>query len=452
MDIDDAHARTGSVAEQSAAWRRVRDSLEVTMASEIRGWCNRLAQRFKTAVRPLGGPSIQSVLVGYEKAALVIHNEPIPWNAEAIVIESLVHVSHKGSWTKKDFCLLLTEDVPIQADSLEPNESDTLRVVFRLLPPQRPVSGEICWRGHVLSKVQLSYVSADDYLARLRVEAPTVFARLAGRHVPCRAVVASQCCGLSTGALLTSPTCLLPLIDFDLHVEVTDVRSGAIQRLPLSLSRADLAGRQAAVQAAPEGLPSWGTCWEFRWVVAERVLGRTALRTISQAAFEESLFLIDARYVYEEKRGATAFSSYLPARDSLSRLGPCFRLASHEPGVAGLMTLEVRARSRCPVHPPLAAEQEALVTDGPSLFMPLRLDADEFANFERFELLRHGEALGVVSGCVRPVVSFTSEGGYKDPGDFDWTPVAEQEMVDRMARLMDHSGGETASHDLCFTP
>ena len=53
--------------------------------------------------------------------------------------------------------------------------------------------------------------------------------------------------------------------------------------------------------------------------------------------------------------------------------------------MAGLMTLEVRAAARSQDHPPLVVEQEALITDGPSLFMPLRLDADEFANFERWD-------------------------------------------------------------------
>jgi hypothetical protein len=44
---------------------------------------------------------------------------------------------------------------------------------------------------------------------------------------------------------------------------------------------------------------------------------------------------------------------------------------------------------------------------------------------------------------VRPVVTFTSEGGFKDPEDFDWTPIAEQEMADRLGRLMDISENDS---------
>jgi hypothetical protein len=34
-------------------------------------------------------------------------------------------------------------------------------------------------------------------------------------------------------------------------------------------------------------------------------------------------------------------------------------------------------------------------------------------------------------------MKFTSEGGFREPADFDWTPVTEQELAERLRRLME---------------
>jgi hypothetical protein len=34
-------------------------------------------------------------------------------------------------------------------------------------------------------------------------------------------------------------------------------------------------------------------------------------------------------------------------------------------------------------------------------------------------------------------MQFTGEGGFREPADFDWTPVADQELADRLRRLME---------------
>jgi hypothetical protein len=35
-----------------------------------------------------------------------------------------------------------------------------------------------------------------------------------------------------------------------------------------------------------------------------------------------------------------------------------------------------------------------------------------------------------------PTAGFTSEGGFKPPPDFAWTPAAEDELTDRLTKLM----------------
>jgi hypothetical protein len=146
---------------------------------------------------------------------------------------------------------------------------------------------------------------------------------------------------------------------------------------------------------------------------------------------------VDARYACEKDEGPRTYSPYLPPREGVRRVGPCFRLASREPGVVGLCTLELRTRFRDPARPPEVQRQEVLVSDAPSLFVPPLWPAAEFEQVASFDLYARGELLGSVPGCRRPVMQFTGEGGFREPADFDWTPVADQELADRLRRLME---------------
>src|SRR5947209_5638572 len=135
------------------------DGLEGSMTVRITGWSSKFTSQFLTALRPPGRPALRSLTVGYEKAGLVVTNEPIPWNAEAVIVEGVVHPPPRESWSKKDFCLLLGEDTPLQADAVEEGENETRKITFRLLPVQKPLGGDLCWRGHVLGRVQLPFLS-----------------------------------------------------------------------------------------------------------------------------------------------------------------------------------------------------------------------------------------------------------------------------------------------------
>jgi hypothetical protein len=81
--------------------------------------------------------------------------------------------------------------------------------------------------------VELPRLSAGEFLAGLRLHAPTLFAAVGPYQVACRAVVAAQCHGLTACGLLTSRTSLLPLLDLDLAIEL--VGAAAARRVPVSL-------------------------------------------------------------------------------------------------------------------------------------------------------------------------------------------------------------------------
>jgi hypothetical protein len=49
--------------------------------------------------------------------------------------------------------------------------------------------------------------------------------------------------------------------------------------------------------------------------------------------------------------------------------------------------------------------------------------------------------LGVPSLCPVPTANFTAEGGFKAPTGFAWTPTADEELSERLSKLLDGRKG-----------
>ena len=67
---------------------------------------------------------------------------------------------------------------------------------------------------------------------------------------------------------------------------------------------------------------------------------------------------------------------------------------------------------------------------------PGTLDVTDLAQVSGFEVSIKGQ-LGHLSLCPAPTAAFTSEGGFKPPHEFTWTAAAEEEMTDRLNRLLE---------------
>jgi len=97
------------------------------------------------------GPQPQALHYSYEKAGLVLHDQPIPWNAEAVLVEAQLRLPSATSRRKADFLLRLPGQEPIIAEQLRRLENDErYRVSFRLPPPGVTVAAEILFRDHVV--------------------------------------------------------------------------------------------------------------------------------------------------------------------------------------------------------------------------------------------------------------------------------------------------------------
>lgn len=390
-------------------------------------------------LRPLlrAGPQPQALHVSYEKAGLVLYDAAIPWNADAVLVEASVF-ARPNARRKSDYCLRVANGEPIVPESLRPEDGDRQRLFFRLSVPEKSTSAELSYRDHSLGQLTLPVLSGDEFLRGLRVDMPTFFARVGYQSVACQTFVGTQCKALQASGMLVSRTgSLAPLAELGLRVVFRCERDGSTYEVPVPLTGAQLQSRQALVTAVPRRLPRRMGVWTATWLLGETVLATHRVKAISQKLFHKSLRISDTRYVVVDWKNVVSVRRQLPPLIEVSRVGPCFLVSSREPGMAGLCTLHIHAQVPGGVQSPLLLEQEVLITDGPTMFAPGTLDVSELTQTAAFELRHHSRTLGLLALSPVPAASFTSEGGFKPPnGDFLWTSAADDELTERLNKLM----------------
>src|SRR5438067_13482498 len=96
------------------------------------------------------GPQPQALHYSYEKAGLTLHDQPIPWNAEAVLVETLVRL-HEGTPRRRaDYELHVPGQEPVAAESLHREQGEhRYRLFFRLRPPAQTTTAHLVYRGHL---------------------------------------------------------------------------------------------------------------------------------------------------------------------------------------------------------------------------------------------------------------------------------------------------------------
>jgi hypothetical protein len=384
------------------------------------------------------GPQPQTLRYSYEKAGLTLNDQPIPWNAEAVVVEALVRLSSASARRKADFRLRLAGQEALAPENLRRQENgDHHRLVFRLPTPPNSTSAELLWRNHVMGQLTLPVLSREAFIQSLRLQMPTLYVRLGDETVACQTFVSKQCRGILASALLTSPTSLVPLLDLDLQVTFRCERGGEPVSVPARLCSSQLAGKQAMVTVVPRHFPRRIGTWVATWSLGDQPLATHRVRAISQPQFLRSLRVSDTRFVVQSIKGEVTLARQVPPLEGVARLGPCFFVASREPGMAGICQLHARAQVPGAVQPPLLHEHEVLITDGPTMVAPGTLPAADVQQVSAFELCLKGQTVGVLSLCPAPTANFTNEGGFKPAHDFTWSLAAEEELNERLNRLLE---------------
>jgi hypothetical protein len=374
----------------------------------------------------------------YEKAGLTVHDQPVPWNAEAVLVEGCVSLGATATRRKGDFRLRVGLGEPLAPESLRRQDGeDRHRLFFRLPPPSESTALELLYKTHMLGRVSLPVVSRDEFLKNLKIQMPTLFVRLGEQSIACQTFVATQCRGLLLSAVLVSPTSLVPLLDLGLQVEIHADRGGPRAIVPARLSSSQLAGRQALVTMVPRRFPRRIGNWLATWLLADQALATQPIHAISKKTFRRSLRVSDTRFVVQRKKEPLRLSHHLPDLDGNTRVGPCFLVSSREPGMAGLCELQIRTQGPGTLHPPVLAEEEILITDGPTLFAPGTLNTLDIGQVQAFELRARNALLGTLSLLPAPEAAFNAEGAFKCSHDFPWSVAAEEELNDRLARLLE---------------
>jgi hypothetical protein len=386
-------------------------------------------------------PQPQALHYSYEKAGLTVNDQPIPWNADVVIVEALLRLPNPANRRRHDFQLRVAGQDPIPPANLRPEEGapgdDRFRLFFHLPPPGQAVVAEVFWKQHSLGQVSLPVLKQDDFVQRLGLQMPTLAVRLGGETVACQTFVATQCKGILATGVLTSPTSLAPVLDLGLRVEFRSERGSWAQSVPVQLSSSQLKARQALITVVPPHFPRRMGSWLANWLVDGRTLATQRIRAISKRHFHRSLRICDTHFLVEKAKGGVCLTRQLPPLDELKRVVPCFLVSSREPGMAGLCRLGVHALTDGTAEAPASLDQELLITDGPTRFAPGALEAADLAHVTGFELRMKETVLGLLSLSPAPSATFTNEGGFKPPGEFNWSPTAEEELNERLARLLE---------------
>src|ERR1039457_793634 len=90
--------------------------------------------------------------VRHEKAGLVLDLLPIPWNADAVIVEANVRLPKGAVTGKQDFTLSTAGDGPAANAELiaQPTKKTPLRVFFRIPVPCQSCLVQVARAGHSL--------------------------------------------------------------------------------------------------------------------------------------------------------------------------------------------------------------------------------------------------------------------------------------------------------------
>lgn len=375
-----------------------------------------------------------AVHVGYALGGQTRVESPVPWAADSVAVELVIHLP-PAVRRKSDFGLALPGQGVVPAESIELDENGHHHVLFRFPVPAITTAGEILWKRHPLIPVVVPVLTAGTYLAGLTVQHPTVTVGLARHSVSARGFVARGCRGLTASAVLRASPTLAPVAELGLTVEFLNERTGRAYVTAVSLTAGQRFTGEALVSATCPRAPRRPGGWLVTWRAGEHVLAAERVEAIPADQFEGGVRLLETRFAVADHTGPPRLLRVPPAPGAFPRVGPCFVLTGTEPGMAGLCRLSLFAVVPGVPSPAKLLDEVVLVGDAPTVFAPGLVESSDLARISAFELRLNGRLLGTATLASVPPAALTAEGGFKPPPDFTWTPAAEEELLDRLGRL-----------------
>jgi hypothetical protein len=314
-------------------------------------------------------------------------------------------------------------------------------VFFCIPTPAETCQAEVYWREHSLGKVELPVLGSAEFVQGLSLQMPTLHVGLGRVSVACQTFVNTQGKSLYASAVLSNTWALAPIVDLLLGVVIQRSDGGYLGNVPIHFTSGQLRARQALVTALLPKLRRNGE-YTITWKLGARTLHTQRLRAISKKQFLSSLRISATRFIVQHENSDIRIVRWLPQRDGelnlegIKRVGPCFFVCSSEAGMAGLapLTAEAVVDGEAPV--PMMVADETLVTDGPRPYVPGTLAAAELARVKHFTLGTSAGRLGILPLTPAPSAEFTPEGGFAPLDDYLWSPAAEEQLNDRLGKLL----------------
>lgn len=388
-----------------------------------------------TDVRDADGSGLH---VRYEKAGLIFDALPIPWNADAVIVEASVKLP--ATCEKQDFTLQLsTGGPPLPAEILLPGKKrGPGRIFFRFPTPTKTCGVQVFWREHSLGQAETPIITAAEFTQGLTLQMPVIQVVLKGQAAPCQTFVTTQCQMLCAAVVLQSAVPLAPAADLDLHVKVWH-RDTLLHTIPITWTSELLRTKQALVTAILPKLRRAGA-YTVCWQIGARPLHTHRLKAITKKHFLRSLRVTATRFIVQKTSGELEVLRSLPQRDGrpcldgIARVGPYFYVCSGEAGMAGLASFAVTAVGD-DANPLTVAQDEIVVTDGPTPILPATMAAGDLRRLRHFVLKTSAGTLGMLPLVPAPSADLTGEGGFAPLDDFLWSAAAEEQLNNRLGKL-----------------
>jgi hypothetical protein len=381
--------------------------------------------------------------VRYEKAGLILDALPIPWNADAVIVEANVRLPKESPREKQQFTLRLdgTAAVAIAELIAAPSKQTPMRVFFRIPTPSQSITTHVYWREHLLGQVELPIISQSAFDEGFALDMPTAHVVLGDRTVACHSFVAAQAKSLLASAVVHSVAPLAAAMTMGLRVELTNRHGARVDQVDVAFTSEQLRLRQTLVTVQLTKPRTVGA-YEVSWHLAARCLHRQKIVVVSRKALLRSLRISATRFQVTKDDGTMQTVRALPTRDGqllldgIAQVAPIFFVCSSERGMAGLVPFTMRALIDDQLST-AATEESVLVTDGPTPLLLGVSSANSLGRTKHFTLGAGDIVLGNLALLPAPRAEFSAEGGFEPLEDFLWSPAAEEQLNDRLGKLLD---------------
>ena len=378
-------------------------------------------------------PRPRAADIGYERAGVTRWEAPVPWTADAAVVDVLLDLP-PAARRKADFAFRLPF-AAFPADTLRPDAGDRHRVTFRFPVPPGSVRGDLLWKGRVLATVAVPVLTPAVFLAGLHVAHASTSVRYGDCTASATAFVPDRCDTLIATIFLHAQSALAPVAELGLKATFHCDATGERFAVNVALSAAQLATTEALLTAVCPHPPRGVGEWQIMWTAGDHTLATQRLRAVAADVFEAGVRLLESRFAVMDHAGVVRAVRLPPPLASSDRIGPCFVVSGPEAGAAGVCPFELVGMTAGQPQPLLSRAAEVVVTDAATAFVPAYFHADELTGVSSFELWLNGRLLGVASLRPVPAATLNAEGGFIPPPEFVWSSAADDELTARLNQL-----------------